>query len=449
MSSPRLPRLESGVSVSDLTARQDKIMVEVGDWSFFGDNADLLLALNHLSDHFAMPQTLGGDVDQPVFNRMQGRGWPKKVQFRALGRSGARRVGAPIIGGQLQVKRVAATDDTPSHYRMRFYLALNPTRLLAHQPTRRQLVEGGHHVTTVAPISLLTRPLPTNRELSLYDDNVLISVRTVAMARPELWPMWLEAYLVAVIRCLTETMISAFDVALSARLRHSHHYAVTELETYWEFQSSDPVRAIYELEPHLTSFGESSRVREYQNVASEVGEDHNSLVVRVAAATGRTIKAYAKGTERVRLEVEQVLGKIPHFGRHTTANPSDLLAMILRAAQMGADDLNLLLRHLDNTLLSDAEQQPPYTLVAAVIRAAPERRLHDQLISILVNRGAITLQPNSPFRPAVEALRKAGDVERTRRYGQTYRLAAKYRDAQNVLGGLPRPTVERERGGRN
>lgn len=424
-------------------------MVEVGDWSFFGDDADLWLALDHISDHFAMPHTLGGDVDQPVFNRMQGRGWPKKVQFRALGRNGARRIGAPIIGGQLHVRRVPATDDVPEYYRMRFYLALNPTRLLAHQPTRRQLVEGGHDVHTVAPISLLTRALPTSREHSLYDDNVLISVRTVAMARPELWPMWLEAYLVAVIRCLNETMLNAFNVAMSEPLRHSHHYAVTEVETYWEFQSSDPVRAIYDLEPHLTSYGESSRVREYQNVASEVGEDHNSLVVRVAAATGRTIKAYAKGTERVRLEVEQVLGRVPHFGRHTTANPSDMLAMILRAAQMGADDLNLLLRHLDNTLLSEAEQRPPYTLVAAVIRAAPERRLHDQLISILVNRGAVTLQPKSPFRTAVEALRKTGDVERTRPYGQTYRLAAKYRDARSVLSGLPRPTVERDRGGRH
>ena len=432
MSSSRLPRLERGVVVTADAARHDRLMIEVGDWSFDGDDADISIVMSNLSAHFSMPGTLGGEIDQPVFRAPQGRGWPKRVQFRELERSGVRRVGAPLIGGYLLVSKVRS--ETGFRFTMRFYLSLNPTRFVAHQRSRRELVDGGVSVETVAPVSLLTRRLSVAGELSLYNDNVLIGVRAAVMSRPALWPLWLEAYLDAVVRSLHETMNSAFSVAISAPLRHSHHYAATEVESYWEFQSPDPIRTVHDLTASFTSFASAAGVQLYRSQPDAAGVEHNSPVVTLSAGTGRKIKAYAKATQRVRLEVVHNLRKVTGFGPHTTTNAVEMLDMLLRATELGASNLNLLLRHIDSALPSEGEEQlPPYAMVAAVIRAAPDPQVHSPLLSILVNLGAISLRPNSEFRAAVEALSRTGDVKPTRPYGRTFRLASKYSDARSTL----------------
>jgi len=436
MSSSRLPRLERGVVVDAETARQDRVMLEVGNWTFDGDDSDVSMVLNHLSEHFSVRGIDRGQIHHPVFGAPQGRGWPKTVSLRKQPSDGPRRAGVPLFGGHLLIRRLRAEGDQ-SQFQMSFHLALNPTRFVAHQVSRRELVSGDATVRTVQPVSLLSRVLSSQTEFSLHDDNVLIGVRSAVMARPELWPLWLESYLTAILAALHDTMQSAFSRAISAPLRFTQHYSVTEVENYWEFQCADPVHEVHRLAPPVTAYGAWSDRRLFRNLLATAETDSNSLVLRVSAGAGRRLTVYAKGTRRIRLEVRQVLADVPRFGPHTTGQAPDVISMLLRTADLGATDVNQFLRHLDGALFTDVEQATAYALVAAVIGAAPQPHVHAPLLSILVNVGAVTLSPRSPFRAAVQSLRRSNDVERTRDRGQTFRLAAKYRDAQRVLQAMP------------
>lgn len=409
--------------VAPETAKQDRIEIKLGYWSIHGLDVDLTHFLQRLGPSPAGNSGLVPEQAQhygTIFSRPDGPERTHTALEIRKGRGRARPPGVPLYSGTLLAQRQNATEAGINTERRQLSLSLsiNPTRYVAHQrhPGRDPFIGPEHWGTP----SLLARrvSLRTRDEICLDGkDNILLGPRTRAFGRPDVWPHHLRRYWNGIITELDHEFRRCAPVAPYCRPpEFSPHINLRTTETYWEFRHPDPTALVAELSPVLLPLGIEASVREfpYADGWSETRFTGNSRSLTVLLATGVLLRVYAKTTRRIRFEIKHDLrdhaGVIG--GSHTAENHQALFGWLATIARDAARRLNDILAYVQGQQHRPAASLRPYNLLYRVIRAVPDERTAEAVLSLLVNNPVLRIGANDPLKDVVRSLTEWEVLER-------------------------------------
>ena len=389
---------------------------------------------------------------QRPFNRIE-------VSFTSRIRSNRNVVGAPLMDGKLIFHRTNApipdelSDDLANgtargtnliRFTGKAEITVNPTRAFAHQD--HAAIARNPAGFADLPIRTVTQELPAffdERPINPIDDNVLYHPRQQRAARSIDMNQFTDRYIAQVLEEIRGYIVTARNE--TRRQEHRVHTMVTpyanvkEVETYWTLPTATPFNDLMEVEPRFRGLGAESQRRVYRNVVADLERQGNVPSVSTRLLTGVRAKLYPKTNQSLRLEVVHKLRHCESLGlRHTCATERvselvDHISEVLRACREQAQEQALqLVAHLQ----ADEENQthqPPYRLIAEIIRAAQQERDQNLLMEVIIHNGSYTGVPGDQLRRAIETLRRRGVLERIVRNGRTLRVTAQYEQARQIL----------------
>lgn len=487
MSSNRLPSLNGTSEVLLENAKQDKVTIRLGGWTadlehdhheVTHNDADLVLReITHLGSN---------GVEQRVFNNgRRNRNWLRiDLSSRPDGRAARRGVattGRFLARGFLyflstpfapHTERDHEPNDDPQEFtlgvREDIYaeLHINPTRALNHQNLGRAHRSPDREQFEFPEVGLFSTRDARNGvfEATLNQrDNCLLDLPQHIMASPTLWRRFRGRYIEEIDRFFDANIHDAMRTAPD--LTRDPSYALTYVETYWEFSTENAQQAVEEMRPHLRGIARSLRQNQYETaLPSEDVQGHNTSFI-IDLATGVKLSIYAKTPLRVRFEVRHDLmnlgssrRELPHCFRVDTPSALDGLFDIISADALGF--LNTVLAALRGSNMSNTSetQATPFNLMFEVMSAVDElvafdpplsgndergfrenRRinaLQRSLMQSLLATGSYRTSDNDPLVPAIRRL-KARDVlsHEGQARSRTYRLAPAYDHARHILNG--------------
>ncbi|MBX3485792.1 hypothetical protein [Phenylobacterium sp.] len=430
-----LPSYSPSSRVQSAEGKQDKVVVELGRWYVH------TTALDRFTDALAAVPFIEGEGT--FLNRPRGGRTPdhrRVLHIRAGGRGRGRPVGAPLLSGQVQVRRSRGDDDFPGlHLAVTASIAINPTRFVTHQLSRPFV---GRALSEWPPLlrpSLAARRVPysTPSEFILDNsDNVLLTSAAQSFGRSEAWPLHLECYWAAIFARLSSVVEQAADDAGGVVGLYRADLNLREAETYWEFAADDPTTLVRDLERPLFEWARKPQARRF---AYPVGLlttalAHNSRQVSVQVRSGVRLRVYAKTTRRVRFEIIHDLQENSRpLGRHTSNDVRDLLRWLPVLQEDAGSALNHVLDHVECLSVFP----PGGFTAAAMVRQISEAcgADADAMLALLVGNGSLRVEAHDPIRPNVLALVAVGLLERT---GAAYTVRAPYRRAFAELRGVRR-----------
>ncbi len=437
MSYRTLPHFRRGTRVNAAAAKQDRLHLEIGEWHFVGDDAELEFGLIGLQEETYSSHAGEVQSEYTLFNRAQGRNRYNRTLKIASPRDA--RHGSPLFSGHLKVQRTGGDEFSPSHYTLFFDLQLNPTRALAHQLLHPEIRRG--QPASSYPVPTLFRRNSVYRvsdEVSLdRKDNVILDRRQQSMSTEEHWRAYRNLYLQEVDNFLSGLLVRAFDQRnLTGSFSRAPRFNLKAAETYWELRSDDPVRLVYGLQPAFRSLGTRSQYRLYDGVVTELTVDGHVPSLNFKIVEGVTAKIYPKTTKRVRFEILHDLKRSSRVvTSHTRRDIWAVMDLLDDLADHDAQEVNVALETLERHAVPSEEQLPPYELVRLVVLSTPDEAMQQFLLSIIVNARGIRCAALDPFRPAVLRLIEAGVLERSRRSSASYRIAEKFTAACDLLSG--------------
>lgn len=447
-----LPLLDEDATLSADTAKQDKIDLELGEWTVRGNDGDANMLFLSLSQ-----KTVRLD-NSPIrlkwFNAPQGwRFSTQTINFRGAGHGGRTTVGVPLVSGSLNIKRNGSrSDHGPTHFSVKATLSINPTRFVRHRgSTFRTNANPSEWSDRDDRTLLLSRRLPRNmRDEYILDenDNVLLSQRSQYAARADVWRYQVACYWQNIQRLLEELITTNPPLGAIIR-RQSTELNLRRVETYWEFASDDALHTVAMLVPAMQAMGMEFTSRLYPHGEIEECVYGNALSIKARLTTSVTCTLYAKTSKRVRLEIQHDLQEDADVigGRQTSNNPDILhewLHMIAEdAARRGGEVLRALQLEITNT----ASQRSVYDFLSRIIEIVEDENTYDRIVSQLVNTARIHLRNHDPLRPIVERLERAKILFRPRKYQQQSTIHPQYRTAIAELRGssLRRHRAPRQR----
>lgn len=440
-----VPTFSFASRVSPVTARQDKIETDYGDWHVFAFDNDLWGYFANLGE----PCTPSMDLPSApiasapafrLFNSPSGTDpTTPRLDIAAGGQGSVRRPNAPLISGHLQVRRIAVpasaqTGREIDGRRLRARLFLNPTRFVHHQIMPRHLPSPPEDWDLGAP-SFLTRRrlLSTSLEASLDgNDNVLLTTQSLSFGRPEAWPIHLDRYW-----SITQSVLNDCIIHAGLHFETTPFLNLRRVQTYWEFGATDPTAVVRSLVDPLNALGHRLTTRSYPGGLVETERDNNCLSIRVRLRSGVILRVYAKTTRRIRFEIEHDLIKnarpLPQQ-RHTTNDPGQLLEWLDHLAEDASREVNWVLGILESLPSRGFSWVRSYHLVRRIVDIVGENGKVGAILSLLVNNGCIRLGPNDPLRPSVRDLVDANVLERVAPRRQSFVVATRYRHALTELG---------------
>lgn len=441
-----MQRLERGVQVCALGAKQDRISIWIGDWIYEGDDTELLSFARAVSER-EWPSLDGSQTDIMPFTRFQRGRYSQEVKFTSRRRGGGEVVGAPLVAGSIEFKSEQVRNFGSSVYRCRAMVTLNPTRALVHQPVNHSIIRAFRRrnpdlAEFRAPV-ITTQdraPLVRNeRPINPTDDNVIIDRHWLLMSEPNYWREFKDAYIGLVALTLHDLVHGTFrDGGFVGGLTPRPQFNLKEVETYWEFRCDDPIRMVNELETVFRGIGSDYSRREYDNVAfsQEIGGNIPTLSVHIVQGAHAVL--YPKTTHRIRLELRHDLTRFTPRedalrGGHVFERIEEALRYIDYLADNAAQHANHLLDVLTDGLPPAPEPRTAYQLVAEVLECCDNKTEARMLLSILINQGSYRVQPRDPLRQAVRQLLNRDVLMRTRPNGRTYALRGHYRAAADLL----------------
>lgn len=424
----QLSPFERGIELDAASARQDKIDVWFGEWTFIGEQELFWGALFRLLDatyDFAMPSGL--TEQRQVFGARQGTYRNFTVPLNA----DQSRFGSLLFSGKLVGRMTSGDDPNRPEFTFSFQLQLNPTRALNHQPRR-----SGPPPANTPPIHPTRRiaPTRTTTEITLDGrDNVILSRRQMLLHRADHWRTYRNTYLRWVDTFLSNLVDSAFQPTTEFFVREPR-FNLRSVETYFELRADDPVRLVAEMGPIFRSLGTQSSTRIYRNVLGHTDNQDHSPVHSCRLVHGITAKVYAKTTRRIRLEISHDLTSSARVSTsHVRRDLSGLVSLLDAVTAHDAEEANNLMRVLERTIPPLGRQAPPYELVRAVLDAADDPEISRSLLQIIINNAGIRCPNGDPFRPAVNALRRSGVIQRARDASPYFVLTEQYHSARRVL----------------
>jgi len=362
---------------------------------------------------------------------------------------------APNFAGQCNFKfskhpaELSSNDDEEStRTHIRLDLQLNPTRFLRHQEPE-EIMAAEEDGTERGRLSIWKQRLGVDEEdeysLDLGPDNRTPSDNWIPdneffghYATGERWNWIVDEYLRGVFVALHRQFEDAASVNgnwfLPAKNRS---YILSKVESYFEFSSLDPIKAVYDMWPLLQAFGEREvGLRHYPiRRLDDLSHYHNAPVLSLIVENGVELIVYAKTNRRIRIEVRHDLSKknLPFKQNRRSVSRRRKLSPMLHTVQKDA-------ARVVNSIFAFMRNRKSYPEVSASVmafladfaRATLGLKGAEALLSMLVYNGRIVVDPN--IQKAVTALRKAGIIEsipRNNRRGHD--VVPRYRRALELL----------------
>ncbi len=330
--------------------------------------------------------------------------------------------------------------------RIRFDLAINPTRFVRYQPYVARVGEPPSTWELAPPWMIRGRNQRSAfGEITLDgNDNVLLTDRQRSFARPDAWPLHLDRYLTTTF-AMIDAMVRQSAGYCGLRIDHPVEIWLHNVETYWEFGHADPVGLVEMLQPSLARLGGRFTSRQFPyglNSSEQTGTTRSATVL---VRSGLALKVYAKSNRRIRIEVVHDLRDSARAigGRRSTGDRQSLVQWLEALAEDAAAHVNSLLMECRSDLTEEAPGRPGFALAYAIARATSDASVGEALLMLLVWNDAISLDHHDPFRPVVLALEEAGVLSRVRARRPTFALVSEYRPAARQLrGSIPRPEAE-------
>jgi hypothetical protein len=439
-----MQEFERGVQVRAEDAKQDRIALILGSSFFATDELTLDGFLNFISTRTW--QSINGEEHEfTPFVSAQRFGSRWKVKLRSQGRNGNVQDGSPLAAGNYIVQRYANPERGASRFVASAELTLNPSRALVYQPINPSIIRafrtGDHTAAQVEVPQIVAEAraplIRRERPLNPTDDNVIIDRHEQMMADPRYWRDFRNGYIARVALFFREMITTAQEqFGENIDIHHRTEVRLQELETYWEFRSSDPIGVVRRLEPTFRSLGTASEVREYADRTHVVSRDGNIPVLEAQLLGGVKGVIYPKTTGRIRLEIRYDLSKVSGRG-NTFEAFDDFLAAIDEIAEESAVHANQLLEIVTVDLPPAPEPVPAYELVRQVVAACDSAFHSRSLLSILVNQLGYNMRQHDPLRYAIGRLVREGVLIRGRPRATYFLLTGEYRAAARLLAQDP------------
>lgn len=435
----------SGLSVVEEKAKQDRIQVHMRRWGFQGSDAQF----RGFSDRIGGIFSIDG-FERRVFLGQQHTDerpiWPI-----AGGAGGVRFVtkpGRPLFSGKLRGFRSDSrfADLTMRNWFLTVELSLNPTRALLYEQKLADLSRTENKLAI--PATLFAGPHPRwNGVIPLvHGDNVAIgSQRVLSQFVPTNWNINVRRYLFGVIRLLDDVLEEAASQAGGYLQYPVQMLTLQSIETYWEFPDPNPVGTIAAIERPFRSVGASSSVAWspisesarglFRSNGIEIGNEDNSPVVKIFPAKHTMLKAYAKATDRIRVEVRHIKGS-PALGRYTHHDSAGLFDWIDKAARDGSNVVNSLFEALKATWNErPVWQHSPQRLVFDICSALKDQATALHIVELLVHHNKLEKSPESSISKPISQLLEAQIIRFTCKSGEVriYQVSDRYRNALSHL----------------
>lgn len=430
----QLPPFERGVELDAVSARQDKIDASFGDWTFIGDPELFWGAMHHLQEStYEVVMPSGLIEERPVFGAIQGL---YTGRFSIPISADQSQYGSLLFNGKLVGTRRTGDDRNRPTFSLSFQLQLNPTRALNHQPLHPE-IRAGRSPTGTPALHTTRRVVPRSRvEIALDGkDNVVLGRRQMLMQRHEHWRTYRDMYLGWVEQFLSSLIDRTIGTA-DGHFAREPGFNLRAVETYFEFQHDDPIHVVAGMEPLFRSLGTDSSTRIYANVLRHTDYQHHSPVHTCRLVRGVSAKVYAKTTRRIRLEITHDLTSSDRVATsHVRPHLAGLISLLDEVSAHDTGEARSLMQALERAIPPRGQQAPPYELVRAILAADDDLDRQRALLSIIINGGGIRCPNGDALRPAVNALRRDGIIERVRRSRASFLLAERFQRARLVLAG--------------
>lgn len=469
------------VRVEGREAKQDGIILELGDWFIEGIGNDIGAFMDLLGPPLPAPDgteesgrrwtniltSLPVATIEPEFfgwmlNRPAGNmDSQTEMRLRGGGQGSLPRPGAPLAKGKLRILFRAPLDGEEETRRrqLRLTLFLNPTRFVRYQPRPDNYLEDPR-TWRLGPANLRALPRESqqrqqasgrNEEISLDgNDNVLTGSRARAFARPDAWPIHLRRYLDAVESELEREFRRAAHALGSGRLAPENYsrapyYSLKKVETYFEFSTRNPTQMMRRLAPALETVGRQFQSRKFPNGYCEGDGDQDATRVLLTLGSGRMLRVYAKTTHRLRFEIihdttKASVNRLFHENGsgHTTNHIAEIRRWIQVLAWDAATKLNQVLSMLEERCGAIEDSANTYEFLSAIFSAVRDGTRAEHIVRLLVENGCLRIERRgSEFLHEIRQLRRKKVLEKV---GGANVVKPLYRAALDTLrqqAGLP------------
>lgn len=430
-----LPHFAGATVVGWETARQDKISLKLGDWfpTTGEDRADLIhyLAGANILDYDGTELTVTGS---PTGRRRN------EVHLLRGGRGQVANRPALLFSGIINVGGIQTADrqsqTNARTTRINADLKLNPTRFVQHQPSIRRRGDnplrwrfGQLRLSSGTTGQSTDSSAVGERVLVPEHDNVIIgSSSHLHHLHPGVWQRHIRNYWLGV-----QDVMHNIIANHPGHVRFSPNLNLLQVETYWELFHPHPMAQMVTVERRARETHAEVAATYERVLYPQYNSLFNSPCVKVRLSNSVTIKAYAKTSHRIRVEVTHRLWENARAigGRRTTNN----LDMLQEWLNMLAQDAT---RHVNNflSIISSSAMQPDrlanvLDLITAIYRArqgpaADAARILEGLLST----GRWVVFPSDPLRPTALSLARSGVLHGMPGGGvTTYWVTHEYRQA--------------------
>lgn len=447
-SSPLLPLLTAESRVEASQARQDRIVAEIGDWIVDGSREEIqrfYSAIGQLDPVDPQPRLLA------IAGR-QHTSRPEILIRRGI-QNTQRNYGQPLLAGKIVSAShiIEGRNPSPSRIGRRLYFqgTLNPTRFVVHQPKfirGRSIIDPVHgELPEIRMFTRSERNEPGDEAALDGRDNVIVTHRGLSYARPEAWQRHLERYLLAIPEVLDEELQEYADEA-GVSIRMLPRSRIQTVETYWEFEVSDPTAFVRRIASTVMRLGRNTQRRTYDVASSRTDVDGNQVSIRAEFQTGGVLKVYAKTQRRVRFEVEHngdYFQRIPRNFPRLQGHASGWVPLLGYLATQAAPVVNHLLQLIGEHAASIHENRNPFELAVRLVHVLGSPEAARELVSILANDGRIVIGPKLIPRDKARALMADGVLTRVPIGRGVYAIAPGYASALTYLQAFRPPGVRR------
>ncbi|MDR9775008.1 hypothetical protein RJJ65_20595 [Rhizobium hidalgonense] len=445
-----IDRLISGLTVSENEAKQDRIQLKLKRWTFQGNMLQFETFSTRLSQTFNVE-----GVPRRIFNARQGE--ERRAIWPITGGVGSRRYltppGVPLFSGRLRGYQQPSGPEQPvKTWHLIAELSINPTRAILHEKELLPLTTGDKDTRLAIPAPLFAgRTLALGQVLPFISgDNFARGSRLHRLQfRQPNWGINVERYWRGIVDLFDTTLETVADEAGGGIYAIDPKLTLQNMETYWEFEDTDPIATVAALERPFRSLGSKSSVEWYtiSEIARAtlrsrgviIADDDNAPVIKIQVAKGTQIKAYAKTAGSIRFEVTHTQGAAD-IGAYTAADTDGLFHWIDQTAAGATRRLNALLDPLGQILSGEASgrQYQPQRFLNDLYEAYKDWPSALRTFGMLINAGKIEARKSSPLGEEVKTLVRKKIIRRVSARNAEVRIfhvTERYRTALACLRG--------------
>jgi len=417
-------------------AKQDKIELDIGEWFVQAIDSEMTGFIHCLGsqerDQAHSPYRAfqaDNHLNSPTIKRLQ---ILKPKYGRGLLDN------APLFGGYLEVRKVAATEQQDS-YVLKLKLRINPTRFCAYQPTPSRVRHNNKIERRLAESFVLFAKQDrishaTERTLD-YKDNALLKPVSKLNGSRDLWQQNLERYISSISAYLSNEINEYRSGGFTLRA-FEPYYSLKSIETYWDIKCDNPVVTIKSLESDFLTLGNNTSTS-YYNDAGALTEG-SAIALRAEFKTGQRLKLYAKTNKRIRVEIEHKYSQNPSLAEkrtYTATNIDDLLSMVNFASYESSRLANNFISSLSKySNHADILNGNALTFIQMIYRQLNDIELAEEVSSLLtVSGGVPTGSAKGKYKKALEDLMSAGIIIRKGRPDNRYVIAPRFASVRECL----------------